>query len=855
MTERTAPAVPAAPSVPSVPSTPDEQLDALLASPELAGVPEADRLRWAELVRAIEAARADYYDAVENVADSAGTGKGIVASAISDADYDELYRQLESLQGAHPALDNALSPTRTVGGSATRGFPPATHHERMYSLQDVFSLEEVGEWAARMSAATGRADADLAMTAEVKIDGLAIALTYTDGRLTRAATRGDGTTGEDITANARTIDSIPERLTGAEPEGPAGPGLPSLVEIRGEVYFPVEEFEAFNAASRAANEKAEADDAAGRAARRGAALPVFANPRNAAAGSLRQKDPRITATRPLAFIAHGIGAIIPGPGADLPASQHEWYELLERWGLPTSPYNAIVRGAAERQAYIDRYAEHRHDLLHEIDGIVFKIDDRSLQDELGHTSRVPRWATAYKYPPEEVHTRLLDIGVQVGRTGRVTPFGIMEPTRVAGSTVARATLHNAAEVARKGILIGDMVVLRKAGDVIPEILGPVVAQRDGTEQPFVMPSDCPSCGTPLAPAKEGDVDLRCPNTRSCPAQVTERIAHIGSRGALDVEGLGDEAAVALTQPDAGRPEAIAALAAGARLETERGSLRLEAAELGALRPSQRVDAVEALLAEHGIIEQDPAIAGEGELFDLTAEDLRDVMVWRPVAAHGRPTGDWRLVRYFWTKAILTKDGEVKKPAAPAKNATAMLSQLAAAKDQPLWRVLVALSIRHVGPTAARALAARFGSLDALRVASPEELGEVEGVGPAIAASWIEWIGVDWHAEILQRWAAAGVRTADEAPDSGAPARTLEGLTVVVTGALEGFTRDSAKEAIVARGGKAAGSVSRKTSYVVVGANAGSKEAKARDLGLPILDELGFETLLAGGPTALGAMGA
>ena len=863
MTERTAPTAPetpaapaetSGPSVPSAAAAPDEQLDALLASPELAGVPEADRLRWAELVRAIEAARADYYDAVESPAGgsdgtsgaaAATAAPGLAASAISDADYDELYRQLESLQATHPALDNALSPTRTVGGSATRGFPPATHHERMYSLQDVFSLDEVGEWAARMSAATGRADTDLPMTAEVKIDGLAIALTYTDGRLTRAATRGDGTTGEDITANARTIDSIPATLTPADGAAP-----PSLVEIRGEVYFPVEEFEAFNAASRAANEKAEADYAAGRTMRRPAALPVFANPRNAAAGSLRQKNPAVTATRPLAFIAHGIGAITPAPGRDLPASQHEWYELLGHWGLPTSPYNAVVRGADERQAYIDRYAEHRHDLIHEIDGIVFKLDDRALQDELGHTSRVPRWATAYKYPPEEVHTRLLDIDVQVGRTGRVTPFGIMEPTLVAGSTVARATLHNAAEVARKGVLIGDMVVLRKAGDVIPEILGPVTAQRDGSERPFVMPSTCPSCGTALAPAKEGDVDLRCPNTRSCPAQVTERIAHIGSRGALDVEGLGDEAAAALTQPDAGRPEAIAALAAGARLETERGTLRIKAAELEALHPSQRADAVEALLTERGITEQTPAIAGEGELFDLTAEDLRDVMVWRPVTTRGRPTGDWRLVRYFWTKAAFTKDGEVKKPTAPAKNATAMLAQLAAAKAQPLWRVLVALSIRHVGPTAARALAARFGSLDALRAATEAELGEVEGVGPTIAASWIEWIGVDWHDEILQRWAAAGVRTADDAPDASAPARTLEGLTVVVTGTLEGFTRDGAKEAIVSRGGRAAGSVSKKTSYVVVGANAGSKETKARDLGLSILDEQGFEALLAGGPEAV-----
>ena len=789
---------------------------------DLASVPAAARARWAVLVRDVERARDAYYDAVD------------AQSPWSDAEYDTLYRELEALEATHPALALPSSPTRSVGGRATTDFAEAPHHERMYSLQDVFSLEEVEEWAAHAAAEVGVSDAELPMTAEVKIDGLAVALTYEGGVLTRAATRGDGAVGEDITGNVRTIDPVPLVL--------AGEAHPAVLEVRGEVYFPVGAFRDFNEARRTANVEREA---AGRPL-----LQVFANPRNAAAGSLRQKNPAVTATRPLAFIAHGIGAITPAPGEELPGEQHEWYDLLARWGLPVSPYNAVVRGRAEREAYIARYAEHRHDLIHEIDGIVFKLDDRALQDELGHTSRVPRWATAYKYPPEEVHTRLLDIDVQVGRTGRVTPFGIMEPTLVAGSTVARATLHNAAEVARKGVLIGDMVVLRKAGDVIPEILGPVTAQRDGSERPFVMPSTCPSCGTALAPAKEGDVDLRCPNTRSCPAQVTERIAHIGSRGALDVEGLGDEAAAALTQPDAGRPEAIAALAAGARLETERGTLRIKAAELEALHPSQRADAVEALLTERGITEQTPAIAGEGELFDLTAEDLRDVMVWRPVTTRGRPTGDWRLVRYFWTKAAFTKDGEVKKPTAPAKNATAMLAQLAAAKAQPLWRVLVALSIRHVGPTAARALAARFGSLDALRAATEAELGEVEGVGPTIAASWIEWIGVDWHDEILQRWAAAGVRTADDAPDASAPARTLEGLTVVVTGTLEGFTRDGAKEAIVSRGGRAAGSVSKKTSYVVVGANAGSKETKARDLGLSILDEQGFEALLAGGPEAV-----
>lgn len=511
-------------------------------------VPQEARRRWEELAELVERARAAYYDALD------------AESTTSDAAYDALYRELEDLEAAWPQLRVPHSPTRSVGGGRAQAFSPVTHAERMYSLQDVFSLEEVQEWAERVCADLGVADASLPMTAEVKIDGLAVALTYTDGVLTRAATRGDGTTGEDVTANVRTIASVPHRLSGDQ--------VPSLIEVRGEVYFPVEAFARFNRerqednARREARNRALEEQGGGKRVRKEAMLQVFANPRNAAAGSLRQKDPAITASRPLAFIAHGIGAYTPAPGEQLPALQHEWYELLAGWGLPVSPYNALVVGRAEREAYIERYAEHRHDLIHEIDGIVFKIDARDQQGRLGYTSRVPRWATAYKYPPEEVHTRLLDIDVQVGRTGRVTPFGIMEPVLVAGSTVARATLHNAEEVTRKGVRIGDLVVLRKAGDVIPEIVGPVVEARDGSERVFVMPAACPSCGTPLAPAKEGDVDLRCPNTRSCPAQVTERVAHVGSRGALDVEGLGDEAAAALTQPDAGREEALAALAAG-----------------------------------------------------------------------------------------------------------------------------------------------------------------------------------------------------------------------------------------------------------------------------------------------------
>ena len=788
----------------------------------LTAVPAPARERWGELVRAIETARDAYYNAVD------------AQSPVSDAQYDLLYRELEELQATYPALDLPSSPTHSVGGRAVTDFSPAPHHERMYSLQDVFSLEEVQEWADRVAADTSTTDADLPMTAEVKIDGVAVALTYEDGLLTRAATRGDGTVGEDVTGNVRTIASVPLVLS--------GDSHPALLEVRGEVYLPVEAFHAFNEARRTEN--------LARQARGRAPLQVFANPRNAAAGSLRQKDPAVTASRPLAFIAHGVGAIVPAPGEDLPAEQHRWYELLASWGLPTSPYNGLVRGRQEREAFIARYADHRHDLLHEIDGIVFKVDSRALQDRMGHTSRVPRWATAYKYPPEEVRTRLLDIDVQVGRTGRVTPFGIMEPVRVAGSTVSRATLHNPTEVARKGVRIGDLVVLRKAGDVIPEIVAPVLEVRDGSERVFVMPDACPSCGTALAPAKEGDVDLRCPNTRSCPAQLTERVAHIGSRGALDVEGLGDEAATALTQPDAGRAQALAALAAGRVLETERARIRIPAKELRALHPSARVEAAERLLEARGVGAQAPVLTGEAGLFDLTVEDLRDVMVWREVTRKGEPTGDWRLTRFFWSKETYDAAGAVKRPTAPGKNATSMLDQLVTARTRPLWRILVALSVRHVGPTAARALAARFGSMEALSAATLEELSEVDGVGPAIAASWTDWLTVDWHREVLRRWEAAGVRTADDVPAGAGAAQTLAGLTVVVTGTLSRFTRDGAKEAIISRGGKASGSVSRRTSYVVVGENAGSKEAKARDLGLSILDEEGFERLLAKGPQGL-----
>jgi DNA ligase (NAD+) len=643
------------------------------------------------------------------------------------------------------------------------------------------------------------------MTCELKIDGLAVSLLYEDGRLVRAATRGDGRTGEDVTLNVRTIASVPHQL--------AGDGHPASIEIRGEIFFPVEKFEELNASLVAAGKA------------------PFANPRNSAAGSLRQKDPRVTASRPLDMIAHGVGPVDWGAAAP-PEAQTQWglYEQLRAWGVPVSTHTRLVRSRAEAEEMIAYYGEHRHTVEHEIDGIVIKVDDFALQRQMGSTSRAPRWAAAYKYPPEEVNTRLLDIRVQVGRTGRVTPYGVMEPVLVAGSTVSQATLHNANEVRRKGVLIGDTVVLRKAGDVIPEIVAPVVDLRDGTEREFVMPTQCPSCGTPLAPAKEGDVDLRCPNARSCPAQLTERVAHIASRGALDIEALGGEAALALTDPEAGRERVVAA--------------RADEAGHGPVPDEAALAAAEAELPPR----QQPVLTTEAGLFDLTAEDLADVKVWREIKKEGVATGRWEQRLFFWNAATYKKDGTLEKPSRPAANTERMIAELEKAKSQPLWRVLVALSIRHVGPTAARALATELGSLDAIQKSPPEALASVDGVGPVIAEALAEWFAVDWHQEILERWAAAGVRTADER-DASVP-RTLEGLTVVVTGSLEGFSRDSAKEAIIARGGKASGSVSKKTDFVVVGENAGSKEAKARELGRPILDEEGFEALLAGGPEAV-----
>jgi DNA ligase (NAD+) len=672
--------------------------------------------QWQELAEEVRAHQFRYY-----VRD---------APIISDAEFDKLLRRLEGLEEANPELRTPDSPTQLVGGAGfATDFEPTEHLERMLSLDNAFTPEELGAWANRVHGEVGDAAHYLC---ELKIDGVALALVYRDGRLTRAATRGDGRTGEDVTLNARTIDDVPERLT-ASNDYP----LPDVLEVRGEVFFRVADFQALNASL--------VEDGKN----------PFANPRNSAAGSLRQKDPAVTARRKLRMICHGLGHA----EGFRPATQHDAYLALRAWGLPVSEHTTLVDDLAGVQRRVDYWGEHRHEVDHEIDGVVIKIDEVALQRRLGSTSRAPRWAIAYKYPPEEAQTKLVDIKVNVGRTGRVTPFAFMTPVKVAGSTVGQATLHNGSEVRRKGVLIGDTVVIRKAGDVIPEVLGPVVDLRDGSEREFVMPTTCPECGTALAFEKEGDADIRCPNAQRCPAQLRERVFHVASRGGLDIEGLGYEAAVALLQAQ--------------------------------------------------------VITDEGDLFTLTEDDL------------------------LRTELFRTKAGEL------SANGRRLLLNLDKAKAAPLWRVLVALSIRHVGPTAARALATEFGDIDDIKAASMEQLAAVEGVGATIADAVTEWFAVDWHCEIVDKWRAAGVRMADQR-DESVP-RILAGLTIVVTGSLTGFSRDEAKEAIVTRGGKAAGSVSKKTDFVVAGDSPGSKYDKAVELGVPVLDEDGFRQLLEDGP--------
>jgi len=653
------------------------------------------------------------------------------APVVSDGQFDELWRELLALEDEHPGLVTPESPTQRVGGRIATDFTAHDHLERMLSLDNAFTADELRAWVERIERELGPAQS---FVAELKIDGLAVNLLYEDGKLIRGLTRGDGRTGEDVTLNLRTLRDVPERLKGTD-EFP----VPKRLEVRGEVFFHLEDFAALNATLVEAGK------------------PLYANPRNTAAGSLRQKDPRVTAARNLHLLCHGFGK----REGFTPQRQSEAYEALAAWGLPVSEHTRVLTGADAVLEHIEYWGEHRHDVEHEIDGIVIKVDDITAQRRLGSTSRAPRWAIAFKYPPEEVTTTLLDIRVNVGRTGRVTPFAFMEPVVVAGSTVSLATLHNADEVRRKGVLIGDRVVIRKAGDVIPEVLGPIVDLRTGDERGFVMPTHCPECGTELQREKEADVDLRCPNARSCPAQLRERLFHLAGRGAFDIEVLGYEAAVAL-------------LTSG-------------------------------------------VLTDEGGLFGLTEDDLLRAELFR------------------------TKAGEL------SANGRKLLANLEAAKQRPLWRVLVGLSIRHVGPTAARALAREFGSLDAIDAASTEALAAAEGVGPTIATAVRDWFAVDWHRDVVERWRAAGVQLADEV-DESVP-RTLEGMSIVVTGSLESLSRDEAKEAIMARGGRAAGSVSKSTAYVVVGDSPGSKADKAADLGVPILDEADFVLLLSDGPQA------
>jgi DNA ligase (NAD+) len=714
---------------------------------ETTSVPAEAREKHVQLAEQIEEHRFRYY-----VKD---------APVISDADFDRLLRSLEALEEEYPELRTPDSPTQKVAGSYETEFTAVEHRSRMLSLDNTFNDDELAAWTERIAKELG--EQKYHFLCELKVDGLAVNLTYERGRLVRAATRGDGRTGEDITPNVRTIAEIPERLTGDK--------VPDLVEIRGEVYFPMEKFQELNARLVGAGDK------------------PFANPRNAAAGSLRQKDPRVTASRPLHMVVHGIGALEGYTGM---TRLSQAYDLLATWGLPTSPHNRVVDDLGGVREFIAYYGENRHSVAHEIDGVVVKLDEIRLQGRLGSTARAPRWAIAYKYAPEEVNTKLVDIKVGVGRTGRVTPYAQVEPVTVAGSEVEFATLHNQEVVKAKGVLIGDTVVLRKAGDVIPEILGPVADLRDGSEREFVMPAECPECGTPLKAMKEGDIDLRCPNARTCPAQLRERVAYLAGRECLDIEHFGGVVAAALTRP---------------------------------LEPA------------------DPPLVDEGDLFDLTVEKLLPIKAYVLDPDSGLPkrdpeTGEEKVARVF-----ANKEGE------PKKNTLALLKHIEEAKNRPLARFLNGLSIRHVGPVAAQELARQFRSVDRIEQATEKELANTDGVGPIIAASLKEWFAEDWHREIVRKWKAAGVPLEEQSTGEDEGPRPLEGLTVVVTGTLENYTRDGAKDALQSRGAKVTGSVSKKTSFVVVGDNPGSKYDKAMQLKVPVLNEDGFTVLLEEGPEA------
>jgi len=638
---------------------------------------------------------------------------------MSDAEWDELMEELRGLEAEHPDLVTPDSPTQTVGAAQAEAFAPVRHRAPMLSLDNAFSDDQLAAWWERAERAVGTIDG---VVAELKIDGVAISLTYDRGRLTKAATRGNGLVGDDITRNVRTIASVPQRLATDDP--------PELFEVRGEVYFPTEAFEQLN--------RSQADEG----------KQVFANPRNAASGALRQKDPRITRSRHLSLLCHSFGV---AEGLRF-ASHSEFLDYCRTVGLPTAEQTEHLLTLDEIRAFVENWGKHRHDLDYEIDGVVVKVDPVRQQEDIGRTSRAPKWAIAYKYPPEERTTTLLDIQVSLGRTGAVTPFAVLEPVHVAGSTVARATLHNVDEVARRDVRPGDTVFVRKAGDVIPEVVGPVLSKRPPDAEPWAMPTTCPECGTELV-RPEGDVVTRCPNTTGCPAQRWGTIVHFAGRGAMDIEHLGERTI--------------------------------------------------SLLLNQGKLDD------VADIYRLTADDFADQ------AGFGE------------------------------RSVANLLAAIEASKERPLERLLTGLSIRHVGEHVATVLATRYRDLEALASASEEELAAVDEIGPTIAASVAAWFATDRNRELIGRLTAAGLNTKAEGTDESVE-RTLDGKAVVLTGALEGLSRDEATQAIVARGGRVTSSVSKRTDYVVVGADAGSKADRAAELGVRTLDEAAFRHLLEHG---------
>ncbi len=643
------------------------------------------------------------------------------APEIPDAEFDALLVELRDLEAEFPDLLTADSPTQVVGGSASATFSEVRHSIPMMSLDNVFSPEELQGWGERLErrlAELGDSAAGTALVAELKIDGLAVSIRYENGRLVQAATRGDGRVGEDVTANVRTIASVPHEL-------PAG--APEVLEVRGEIYMPIATFVALNESQAAAGER------------------LYVNPRNTAAGSLRQKDAGVTASRGLAFWSYQLGEVVGGPEL---RSHHDTFTLLASLGFPVNPEATVVEGLDAAMALCLQWQQHRHDLDYEIDGVVIKVDDLALQRELGATAKAPRWAIAYKFPPEERTTRLLDIGVSIGRTGRATPYAQLEPVFVGGSTVAMATLHNQDQVAFKDVRPGDLVIVRKAGDVIPEVVGPVLSERPEGLAPWVFPTNCPVCGHVLD-RPEGESDHRCPNLR-CPARVAGAIEHFASRGAMDIEGLGE----------------------------------------------QRVQQ----FCEMGLL------ADVGDIYSLTDSVLLGIDKFQ--------------------------DRSVAK----------LLAGIDASRSRPLDRLLVGLNIRHLAGAGSQLLAARFGHLDAIASATTEELAAVEGIGTTIATSVAAWFADPTNQAVVAKLRAAGVNFEGPAP-SELP-QTLTGLTIVVTGTLPGFTREQAEAAIKDRGGKSPGSVSKRTTALVVGEEPGaSKVTKAAELGVPVLDAEGFMVLL------------